>query len=302
MSAECHTDGYGIYLISDQRKELIGVREDDDRISYCIEKDTVKICARAFHKNKSLEVIELSASLETIEEDAFSSGPRNIHFINHSTHILYEDDFLIDAASHTLLLYTGNASEVTIPDTVAVIGTQAFRASAMETLILSAQITEIHSDALTTCRTERIFFAAWNTYVYFPKKDIRLRQHMLDSFGRNGIFDFARYDNDLLAGFLEDERMKMIAVRLKWPHDLQAGTEERYRTMLRENLSAVMQTVGNAKDLFTLQLFFETHVITYDNVALVMEVLHSLNDLEAYAYVDDYQNTHFQKTDFDFNI
>ena len=302
MSSACHTDGYGIYLINENGKELIGVREDDDKISYSIETDTVKICRDAFRKAKHLEVIEIPASVRTIEENAFSHGPRDLNFICRSDAFLYEDGFLIDLARHTLLLYTGSASEIRIPETVEIIGREAFRSCLTDTIMLGETIREIHEDAFTTCRMERVSFSKWNAYVYFPQKDIRLRQHMLDGFGRNGLFDFARYDNDLSAGFIEDERMKMIAARLKWPLHLTKETEQKFRALIAGHLDAAVRAVGEADDIMTMKMFLETDLINQNNIEECLETLHSLKDLEAYAYVSDYQNQHFHKQEFDFDI
>lgn len=302
MSSQCHTDGYGIYLINEAGKELIGVREDDDRILYSIENDTVRICTNAFAKMKHLEVIELPASLVKIEENAFSHGPRDLHFINHSLHISYENDFLMDLKTHAILFYTGHEQQIILPADAEVIDREAFRGCTADTIEISDQIREIHEDAFTTCRMARVSFTRWKAYVYFPQKDIRLRQHMLAGFGMQGIFDFERYDNDLLAGFIEDERMKMIAARLKWPLHLKKETEEKYRALLTNSLASAVRCVGEAGDLFTLQLLLETKIIHQNNIEECLEVLHAFNDLEPYAYVSDYQNKHFVKKEFDFDI
>lgn len=302
MSGECHTDGYGIYLLNEHGKELIGVRENDDLLSYEVEDGTWKICARAFEKMKHLEVLSFPASLQKVEEDAFSNGPRDFHIINHSDQIIYEEDFLIDPATKTLLFYTGHAMDIVIPSSIHIIGRQAFRSCNTETIELGDNIGEIHEDAFTTCRMERVSFRKGKAYVYFPQKDIRLRQHMLEGFGNNGIFDFARYDNDLLAGFMEDERMKMIAARLKWPLHLSQEVEEKYRSLVQKNIVSAVQCVGNAQDMFTMKLFLETQIIRPENVEECLEALHALDDLEAYAYVSDYQNKYFIKQDFDFDI
>jgi hypothetical protein len=302
MSGECHTDGFGIYLINEKGKELIGVRENDDKIAYTIEKDTVKICKKAFDRLKHLEALEIPSSVETIEENAFSNGPRDLHIINHSSALSYEDGFLIDQGTSTLILYTGNAEEIIIPPSVSILGRASFRSCLTKTIVLGDTVKEIHEDAFTTCRMERFSFTKWNAYVYFPQKDIRLRQHMLDGFGQNGIFDFARYDNDLLAGFIEDDRMKMIAARLKWPYHLTKENEEKFRTLIQKHLAAALQSIGSANDLFTLKLFLEDTLINENNIEESLEALHALDDLESYAYVSDYQNQHFNKKEFDFEI
>lgn len=302
MSKECHTDGYGIYLINEHGKELIGVRENEDRLSYEVEAGTWKIGTRAFAKMKHLEVLSLPTSLQKMEEDVFSSGPRDFHILNHSHSITYEDNFLMDSQTKTLLFYTGNVKNIRIPSSTRVIGKQAFRSCNTDTINLGGNIEEIHEDAFTTCCMTRVYFAKYDAYVYFPHKDIRLRQHMLEGFGKNGIFDFDRYDNDLLAGFMEDERMKMIAVRLKWPLSLAKEVEEKYRSLLQKNITSVVKCVGKVQDMFTLQLLLETEMIHLANIEECLEALHALDDLEAYVYVSDYQNKHFTKQDFDFNI
>jgi hypothetical protein len=302
MSAECTTDGYGIYLIHETGNELIGVREDEDKLSYSVQKGTKKICARAFARMKHLEVLELPSSLESIEEDAFCNGPRDLQIINHSRYLDYQDGFLILPATGTLLLYTGNAAEIILPDNVSIIGKGAFRSCVTETIVLGDAIKEIHEDAFTTCRMECVSFTRWHAYVYFPKKDIRLRQHMLDGFGNHGIFDFERYDTDLLAGFMEDERMRMIAARLKWPYHLSKENEERFHAILEKDIEAVCRCTGAAQDTFTLKLLLETHVIHPDNIERCLSALHELDDLEAYAFVDDYQNSHQIHKEFDYDI
>jgi len=302
MSKECHTDGYGIYRINKHGKELIGVRENEDRLSYEVEDGTWKICTHAFAKMKHLEVLSLPSSLQKMEEDVFSSGPRDFHILNHSPFITYENNFLMDAQTKTLLFYTGNEKNIWIPSSTRIIGKQAFRSCTTNTINLVDSVKKIHEDAFTTCCMERVNFVKDDTYVYFPLKDIRLRQHMLEGFGRNGIFDFNRYDNDLLAGFLEDERMKMIAVRLKWPLHLTKEVEEKYRSLLQKNITSVVQCVGKEQDMFTLKLLLETEIIHQANIEECLEALHTLDDLEAYVYVSDYQNKYFTKQDFDFDI
>jgi hypothetical protein len=303
MSILCHTDGYGIYLESDAGMELIGVRKDEERIAYALQPGTVRISRDAFANMRNLEVLKLPSSLEEIEEGAFSHGNRNVHFmLENNPYFTDQDGCLYDVRRRKLIVYTLDAEEIHLPEGCRIIGREAFRGCTSEALYIGDEIQEIHEEALTTCLLDRAVFTSWHARVYFPHRDIRMRQHMLEGFGHHGIFDFDRYDQDLMAGFIEHERMKEIAARLKWPYHLSREAEERFRVLLdHEYLNAVLAS-GEAGDLQTIGWYCDTGIINQDNVDGCLEALHTLPDLEPYAVLSEYRNTRWKGDSFDFSI
>lgn len=298
-------DGYGLYQYSNNGLILTGVSGNQDRISYAVKDGTVSIKKYAFKNMTHLEVITIPSSLKAIEEEAFIHGDRNLYFdiAEDNPVFIFQDHMLIDKRDKKLLFYTGNEKTVRIPVNVENIASEAFRACPSEVIVFHDHIKEIHPDALTGCRLKKAVFTSKEAEIYFPYRDIRMRQYMLEGFGRNHyIFDFARYDEALLSGFMESDRIREISARLLYPYHLSKENEERFREILEDNLVYAVMASGEENDSDTLIRLTKCHVIHEENIDMVLETLHSLQDLESYAVMLDYKNTTMKQQAFDFTL
>lgn len=298
-------DGYGLYQYSNNGLILTGVSGNQDRISYAIKEGTVCIQKYAFKNMTHLEIITIPSSLKEIEEEAFIHGNRNIYFdiAEDNPFFTFQDHMLIDKRDKKLLFYTGNEKTVRIPETVECIASEAFRACPSEVIVFHDHMKEIHPDALTGCRLKKAVFTSKEAELYFPYRDIRMRQYMLEGFGKNHqIFDFARYDEALLSGFMEADRIREISARLLYPYHLSKENEERFREILEDNLVYAVMASGEDNDAETIIRLTKCHVIHEENIDMVLETLHSLQDLECYAVMLDYKNTNMKKQAFDFTL
>lgn len=254
----------------------------------------------AGHENNR---IVLPSSLKKIEEGAFSHGSKlmSVRFSGNDFYT-FENGFLIERKTGSLTAYLGHASVIQIPDEICMIESWAFYECQADRIVFPKAIDEIHEEAFTTCRIREAFFAMWNAHIFFPKTDIRLRQYLLGLFGQNEMFDFARYDEGIAAGYLEPDRLREITARLKWPYALSEEYEEDYRKVLGGNLNKIVTVLAAAGDLETLHWLCDLDVINSENKEEVLTVLHSFSDLHAYMDLCRYMKKTNKDSFFDFSI
>lgn len=249
------------------------------------------------------DIIEIPSGIEKIEEGAFAHGSGRIMIhMEDNPYYSCKDDYLIEKKTGRLIAYTGTDGEIKMPLSVKIIGKWAFYECHAEKVIFAKEIREIHKDAFTTCLLKEAVFPFWNAHVFFPERDIRLRQHMLEGFGLNGMFDFQRYDEDLAAGFIEPERIREITARIKWPHALTETMKERFWSVLEANFVGVLEELGRIDDEEVLIWLCEVKLINEENMDNALEVLHSLKNLSAYIFLSKYRNSRPEYRDFDFSL
>ena len=247
--------------------------------------------------------IVIPSSVRQIEEGSFAHGKEPMRIVlSDNPFYSLQDHFLIEKRTGKLITYADNSPVIHVPAGLSSISAWAFYECTIEQMTFSAEIPEIHFNALTTCRIREAVFSFWNAHVFFPRKDIRLRQYLLECFGNNGMFDFQRYDEGIYAGYTEPERIREITARLKWPYELSVETARDYRRILESNLNEAVRQLGNIQDTDTLHRLCDLSVINAENEEEVLVTLHSLSDLHAYMDLNQYLNHTGTKESFDFSI
>lgn len=249
------------------------------------------------------QIIELPSSLQIIEEGSFAYGnePMKIQFEGNSV-FSFRDHFLTEKSSGKMLTYSGNENLIQVPESVHSISSWAFYECAPDRIIFPDEIPEIHHDAVTTCRVKEAVFSFQNAHVFFPIKDIRMRQYMLEGFGMNGMFDFQRYDEALSAGYIEPERIREITARLKWPYALSSENMNLFSRTVQNHLREIVTVLGKAKDFNTLHWLSDLNFINEKNQEEVLKTLHLLPDLDAYMDLSRYLHETQKNSTYDFSI
>lgn len=249
------------------------------------------------------EYIIIPSSVKKIDEGSFAHG-RQPMMIACSTTPFYsmQDHFLIENQTGKLMTYAGNAKVIHVPAGTSVIASWAFYECTADRIIFPDEITEIHENALTTCRIREVVFSFSNAHIFFPQKDIRLRQYLLEGFGRNGMFDFARYDDAIYAGYMEPERIREITARLNWPYCLSEENALDFRKILQNHLKEAVRQLGMVHDMDTIHWLCDLSLITPENEEEILQVLHTLPDLDAYMDLSLYLNRNSTGQSFDFSI
>lgn len=247
------------------------------------------------------EMIEIPSSVQKIEEGSFAHGkePMRIRFTGNSFYS-YTDHFLIEKHTDRLITYTDNASVITVPSSVHAIGSWAFYECSPDQILFSSPVSDIHPEAFTTCRISEAVFPFWNARLFFPQKDIRLRQYLLEGFGLNGMFDFARYDEGISAGYVEPERIREITARLKWPYSLSNEISDDYHHVLEGNLKDVLTVLASVRDTETIRWLCDIEMINETNKEEVLSLLHTCPQLDAYADLSRYMAD--KNSSYDFSI
>lgn len=248
------------------------------------------------------EIIEIPDSVQTIEEGSFAHGKEPMQILFHDNpYFSYQDNFLVENQTEKLIAYLNNQSVIHVPSSLSSVGKWAFYECTPGQIIFQDEIREIHENALTTCRIQEVVFAFCDAHIFFPKKDIRLRQYLLEGFGRNGMFDFNRYDDGISAGYIEPDRIQEMTARLKWPYSLSGENKYCFRKTLQNNLSEILIQLGNTRDFSTLHWLIDLNIINHDNQEDVLKTLHSLHELDAYMDLSRCLN-HVKENRFDFSI
>lgn len=271
--------------------------------SYRFEEGTEVIHENDLMEHLDCEEIVIPASVAWIEEGSFAHGYQKRKIIlENNPHYVCRDGFFVDKRTNCLLSYNGEGQSPKVPAGIKMIGSWAFYECHIVKLVFSSEIDDIHQDAFTTCVMEEAVFPFWQADIFFPQRDIRLRQHMLEGFGMNGMFAFDRYDEGLLAGFIEPERIKEITARLKRPYRLSEQNRDIFKQVLEMNFTGVMEELGRINDCRTLTWLGDVGILNEENVELGLEVLHSLKDMNAYVFLSEYKNRRWPHDSFDFSL
>lgn len=249
------------------------------------------------------DTILIGPSVTSIVEGAFAHGQKPMKIVfKENPFFTISNGLLVDEREKKILSFNGNQKVVRIPSFIHSIGSWAFYECAVDQIIFEAEISNIHAYAFSTCCLKEAVFPFEETHIFFPQRDIRLRQYMLEGFGENGMFDFEKYDEGIAAGYIEPERMREITARLKWPYALSSKHQERYRKIFRDHFEEAVQAIGRADDLEVLKWLSELNIINSDNSSEALKALHALKNLHAYMEFSRFLNKSNVNNTFDFTI
>ncbi len=106
----------------------------------------------AFHFCRRLTEITIPASVMEIGDGAFSHCERLTAIKSLSPRFVVQDYFLIDRQEHRLITYFGNAETVIVPDTIKIIGYEAFDGrETIREIVLPESVTKIGQSAFEGC-------------------------------------------------------------------------------------------------------------------------------------------------------
>lgn len=130
-----------------------------DAFNYCTNLEQISlpnalksIGKNAFWSCYHLTEITIPASVEEIGDGAFSRCVRLTAIKSLSPRFVVQDNFLIDRQEHRLITYFGNAETVIVPDTIKIIGYEAFDGcDAIHEIVLPESVTKIGESAFDSC-------------------------------------------------------------------------------------------------------------------------------------------------------
>ena len=135
-----------------------------DITSVTIPNSVTSIDGSAFYGCTGIKSIDVPESVETILWDAFY-GVGNINYNGDAgeddetwgataRNAVFDGDFMYSSSEKTeLLRYYGDGGDVTIPNTVATIGKEAFKNTGITSITIPASVTKIEKDAFQDCQS-----------------------------------------------------------------------------------------------------------------------------------------------------
>lgn len=265
--------------------------------------DDVKVIHENDLSSHANELIIIPPSVQRIEEGSFAHGKQQMRILlRDNPYYTYDHHFLIENHTRKLIAFTGDDEVIHVPAHLSSISKWAFYELIADQVIFSDEIQEIHENAFTTCRIKEAVFPFWNAHLFFPDKDIRLRQYLWEGFGIHGMFDFSRYDEGIVAGYMEPERIKEMTARLKWPYALSEEYADDYRQTLQKHLNEVLKQLAGIQDIQTIFWLCDLQIINQHNQEDALKILHSQNDLSVYMELSRYLHDTGRNQSFDFSI
>ena len=325
------SDGYGFYRIqSDGSLIFVAADPIDEREEYEILPGTTRIRRGSLDGREFLKKLILPASIEKIDKGALANakdgntkirGITDIRVADANPTFFTEGQALYERGEDGLILvrYFGNAKEYHISDEVTDVGPLALMKCPAERIIFPPSIRKICKGALDKCGAVEIVFLqkgqeikpdnknnnpiSGETRVRFALHNDFMRTQHLACFGNGGkVFDFAEYDRMLDYGYLDEDRIEMILLRLKYPAGLIKEMREQYEGKLIEKLEEVLKNLSAAGNFRALKLMTESGLLDEENTGRAIEIFGEIQDEEMKATIMEYKNRVFGRTEDDFEL
>jgi len=116
------------------------------------------------------------------------------------------------------------------------------------------------------------------------------------------VFDYRGYD-DLFDTYLNlSDRCGMACCRLIYPVLLDAGSAERYRSFIEENLSDILHGIQKMQDMNRLVQLAELGFFTTENIEESLEVFSRAGQAKFTGFLLNYKKEHLRDSAFDFSF
>ena len=114
---------------------------------------------------------------------------------------------------------------------------------------------------------------------------------MQEGFGKNGrLYDYTYLDGFLLKESLTAERIKMIAVRLTYPVDIDAQTDTGLRNRIKDNIFDVVDMLVENKDIKTVKMLGDLDIFDDKTTGMIIDIHSKLGHEEITAWFMEFQN------------
>lgn len=282
-------DGYGIYFING-RKDLALVHHENPRRSYRLAEDCRGIQKHALFSAQRLEEVILPPSVQEISEAAFSVEKEEDEDPGLSVRI-EEGNPALSISQGCILLkrkedretapcsyiaiygepdFTGDLVDISqkLNGPLTVIAAEAFYGSKITEVRLPRTLERIGAEAFTDCRLKKAYLEeedGW-TEILFPSEYGYLMNRLLASFGKNGHrYDYGEYDENLLSGGWNLEKLHLSISRLKQGRHLKKETEDSIRERILTDMEEILKLIRDHSDGESLQALSDLHFFTEEN-------------------------------------
>ncbi|MDY2956494.1 MAG: leucine-rich repeat protein [Lachnospiraceae bacterium] len=303
-------DGYGIYeneYISDTGeyigKVLIGVNGADLRTEYSLNDDTVGISGNALRVTKYLEKLIIPKNTTYIEEGALSyngnisagyTGIKEVIIDKNNPTFFAENNAVfkrIENNKYLLVRSFERGNEYTVKEGTAVLGYRCFSDSPVNELRLPDSVKEIHKEVFDGSYIHDFYLNGGKVRIYFYKDNRFELEDMQEGFGKNGrLYDYTYLDGFLLKESLTAERIKMIAVRLTYPVDIDAQTDTGLRNRIKDNIFDVVDMLVENKDIKTVKMLGDLDIFDDKTTGMIIDIHSKLGHEEITAWFMEFQN------------
>ena len=303
-------DGYGIYendYISESGehigKVLIGVNVSDTRTEYILNDDAVGIAENALRVTKYLKTLIIPENTVFIEEGALSyngnvaGGDTGIEevIIDENNPVFFAENNAVfkrlEDNKYLLVRSFAKTKEYTVKKGTAILGYRCFADSVVNELTLPVSVIEIHNEVFDGSYIHDFYLNGGDVRIYFYKDNRFEIEDMQEGFGKNGkMYDYTFMDNFLLKESLTGERVKMIAIRLTYPVDIEESVDAGLRTKIKENIFDIVDMLVENKDIKTVKMLGDLDIFDEKTVGKIIDIHSKLGHEEITAWFMEFQN------------
>lgn len=311
------SDDYAIYRrLDDGMLTMEGIFPNIKKKKYTIPDGCTAIEEHAFENLEELSVLNIPASMKTIEEGSLTSlnhpfeyrrGIKDI-VVDQDNRLFFTQDeglYYRKGQTYELIRYFGDDSEITLPDGLTELGMHAFLNAPVIKVTLPKELKTIHEAPFRGTMIEEVRFMDTDTVICFPGKAYRsLQEELVAEFGHNGTsFDYEDYDRLVCTEYLNADRIRLFANRLEYPVQMSAPQHERYELILKKYLQDALKQSGDASDTDTILSLCRIGIINSENASECVDTLSRCKDKGPMRALMDYIHDHFQSAnDSDFSL
>lgn len=262
--------------------DISGAREiGEDAFSFCGSLSDVrfgavrKICARAFFKSESFEVVKMPETLQYIGDDAFSNTCRGLVVPKSVAHMGRDCFGLVDKRK-SVCIYQSALYEFRnyfrLDKAIGEYDDNHFYLweSAIDVTIL---------DDLTGNVTGFL--------PLYTDLDTEMRRALMQAFRPDNTFDYTFLDTTFFDGMKWNQRARdrLAFMRLKNPYELTESARKTYTVYFCKHLDRVAKRAVRDKDIDMLKFLCDSGLIMQYNITGIIDYSISLSMLECTAYL-----------------